>query len=117
MTEEKRRRTRVKGHFTVTLEIEGRAYQVETVNISLNGILCETYPAIKAGTKAYVAITLGEGALISARGRVTRSDEGGLAVSFDHVDENGFFHLRRLVEWNLGDADLVERELKKTGFS
>jgi hypothetical protein len=43
--------------------------------------------------------------------RVARLDETHVGLRCEHIDLDGIAHLRRLVELNLGDPALLEREL------
>ena len=116
MEEERRRRTRVPVQFEVAVQVQGEPVAVETENISLNGMLCRPEGRLKAGDDGEVRITLSPEAVIAARGRIVRSDAQGLAVAFSGLSEESFFHLKKLVQYNAGDADVVERELGKAGF-
>ena len=116
MGEERRRRTRVPVHFNVTIQVEGAPVSVETKNISLNGMLCEPNHLLKGGTEGQVRIVLSPDVTISAVAKIVRSDATGIAVGFASVDEDSFFHLKNLVQYNTEDADLIEKELQKAGF-
>ena len=116
MTEERRRRTRVPVHFDVTVRVAREPVQVETENISLTGMLCKPEGRLKSGETGEVRIVLSPEAIITATGRIIRSDSQGLAVAFSGIDEDGFFHLKKIVQYNTEDADIIDRELRKAGF-
>ncbi|MDD5167700.1 MAG: PilZ domain-containing protein [Syntrophales bacterium] len=116
MAEERRRRTRVPIHFDVTIQANDKPVNVETENISLNGILCRPDKKLKMGDEGDARIVLSPEVVISARVRIVRSDEEGMAIAFAGVDEESFHHLKNLVQYNTEDADIIDRELKKAGF-
>ena len=115
--EEKRRRTRVSVHFDATFEVNGIFTSLETENISLNGMLCKPGSRLKTGERGRVQITLSPEAVIMAEAKVVRSDLRGLAVAFLDINPKGFFHLKKLVQYNTEDADLIDRELSNAGFN
>jgi hypothetical protein len=99
---------------TVTMGGETLSLQME--NISLNGMLCRPDRRIKAGEAADIRIVLSPKAIIVTRANIVRSDDEGIALAFTSVDESGFSHLKKLVQYNVDDADRVDRELTKAGF-
>jgi len=116
MATEKRKRTRASVHMDTTVTMSGETLSLQTENISLNGMLCKPDRRIRAGEAADISIVLSPKAIITARANIVRSDDEGIALSFSGMDESGFFHLKKLVQYNVGDADLVDRELAKAGF-
>ena len=112
----KRRRTRASVHIDTTVRAGSESLSLKTENISLNGMLCRPDVRIKAGEAADIEITLSPEAVITARATVMRSDNEGIALAFTRVDESGFLHLKKLVQYNIDDADQVDRELAKAGF-
>ncbi|MDA8125786.1 MAG: PilZ domain-containing protein [Deltaproteobacteria bacterium] len=112
----KRRRTRVPVHFEVTFQVRTEPIALKTENISLNGMLCQPDPRFAKGDAGAVRIVLGPDAAISAQAEIVRSDAAGLAIAFTEIDETGFFHLKKLVQYNTADADLIDRELRQAGF-
>ncbi len=113
MVTEKRRRTRAPVHFDVTAQVGREAFSLETENISLSGLLCRPDERIKVGEDMGIRIVLSPEAVIMARATVIRSDDQGVAIAFTRMDEDGFFHLKRIVQYNTDDADLIEKELGK----
>lgn len=116
MATQKRRRTRASVHIDATLMMGGETLSLKTENISLNGMLCKPDGRIKVGEAADIRIVLSPEAIITARVNIARSDDEGIALAFTSVDESGFFHLKKLVQYNVDDPDRVDRELAKTGF-
>jgi len=99
-----------------TVTMGGETLSLQTENISLNGMLCKPDRRVKAGEAADIRIVLSPEAIITVRANILRSDDEGIALAFTGVDESGFPHLRKLVQYNVGDADRVDRELAKAGF-
>ncbi len=113
MAGEKRNRTRVPVHFDATVVVGEETVSLETENISLSGMLCGPDERIKAGKTVDIRIALSPEAVIKANARIARSDDKGIAIAFAGIDEDGFFHLKHLVQYNADDADLIDRELVK----
>ena len=113
---EKRRRSRTSIHFDVMVTRGRESLLLETENISMNGMLCRPDKRIKMGEAADIQIVLSPEATITARATIVRSDDEGIALALTGVDETGFFHLKKLVQYNIGDADRVDRELAEAGF-
>lgn len=112
MTENRRRRSRVRTHFEATFSgVSGRTVELVTENVSLKGLLAEPTPHIGTGELGKVVITLASDARIETECRVIRSDGLGVAIEFLPMDAESFLHLRNLVRYNAPDADLIDEEL------
>ncbi|SMF02565.1 PilZ domain-containing protein [Desulfovibrio gilichinskyi] len=116
MDQNKRRRTRIQVEFTVKLSKSGLSVMVETQNLSLKGILCNSVEGFAVGNICEVSIILSEDVVIHIEGKVVRSDESGLAVDFIVMNEVSFTHLRKLVQYNSTDADAIDSELTSPAF-
>ncbi|HOJ52307.1 MAG TPA: PilZ domain-containing protein [Syntrophales bacterium] len=118
MSEERRRRTRVPVNFTASFQRPGGDEMVvETHNISLNGMLVKSEDVLTPGTEGVIVLRLSPAVAVKIKGRVVRSAGREAAIGFTAVDETAFSHLKRIVAYNAGDADLIDAELKKAGFS
>lgn len=113
MDQEKRKRTRVPVHFDVAVTVHGKTIQVQIINISLTGILCTSNPLFQANDACKVIISLSDDLKIAIDSKILRIGEGETAISFTAMDEESFFHLKRLVQYNTDDADRIEKELRK----
>lgn len=60
-------------------------------------------------------VKLGSEALVKMEVVLTRTHDDALGFVCRHIDLDSISHLRRLVELNLGDEDLLERELAALG--
>lgn len=113
---ENRRRTRVSLHRDVTVTVGEETLALDMGNISLNGMLCAPDDRVTQDDAVTIRIVLSPDIAIQVAGRVTRSDDEGIAIGFTDLDEEGFAHLKRLVQHNSDDADHIDRELSRTGF-
>jgi hypothetical protein len=101
----------------VTLIVADNELQTKLVDISLNGALLETTEAFSCSPNDRVdlKIQLGEETFIDMEAEITHIETGRLGLRCIYIDMESIGHLRRLVELNLGNADLLERELSALG--
>jgi len=89
-------------------------YTCELVDISVQGALLATGSAAipDVGTQCKITIRLDEGqeSKIIMIGHVAREMKKGIGIHCDSIDVDSMTHLRRLVEYNLGDVELVHRD-------
>ena len=116
MEEEKRKRTRVPVHFDATVKVGGATIPLETENISLRAMLCGADERLVEGGTGDVQIVLSPEAIIAARGKILRSNKEGVVIIFEDIDEDSFFHLKQLLQYNADDADRIDQELTKAGM-
>ncbi len=116
MEKEKRRRTRVPVGFTATVSLGEEKIDVNTLNISLNGILCTTDRHFRTGEQCLVTLTLNPTVTVNIEGQMRRITPSETAIAFSVMNEESFFHLKKLVEYNYGDADKIDRELTDPTF-
>jgi hypothetical protein len=116
MDQEKRKRTRVPAHFDVTVSLRGEMIGVRIVNISLTGILCGSSPLFRKDDACKVILSLSDELKITIDAKILRVGEQETAISFTAMDEESFAHLKRLVQYNTDDADLIEGELRNPAF-
>jgi len=101
---------------TVTVTSEGKRARVESDNVSLTGLLCKTRDHFRKGIPCTVSIRLNENTRIRIAGKIQRTTPLETAIAFLAMDEKSFFHLKKLVQYNTGDADLVNLELTTPVF-
>ena len=111
--EERRRFKRFACDGGVRIYSPRRVWESNLVDISLKGALVEK-PADfdgKAGGTFRLEIRLTTGVIISMG--VTAAHVGVLRIGFhcERIDLDSFTQLKRLIELNLGDPDLLNREL------
>src|SRR5690606_3006351 len=88
-------------------------WPVQLVDISLRGILIRTLPAqsLNTASPVDVGVHLGGGIEICMNGRIANQRDDMVGIACEHIDVDSMTHLRRLVELNVGDISLLEREL------
>lgn len=97
---------------TVVMQNE-HIWPVQLVDISLRGILIGILPdqQIDHHIPVEVSVHLGGGVEICMQARVANQRGDKLGLTCEHIDVDSMTHLRRLVELNMGDTRLLEREL------
>ncbi len=116
MNQEKRMRTRVPVHFDVSILLGEEVIRTEIINISLNGILCTSNLLFQNNALCRVIISLSDDLQIVVDSKISRVGERESAISFICMDHESFIHLRKLVQYNVGDADSIDKELHKQAF-
>jgi pSer/pThr/pTyr-binding forkhead associated (FHA) protein len=112
-----RKFSRIPFEVDVTLHDEQRRWETRLLDISLHGALV-TAPATFAATedKRYrLTVHLEGGPDICMDVEVAHREDDELGLNCKDIDVDSITHLRRLVELNLGDPDLLERELSALG--
>ena len=112
--EQRRRYSRVGFAARCSLVLEGRAYDTNLIDVSMKGALVER-PELwedAPNRKCELMLNLDEGGTTIKMGmEEVRTIEGQLGLVCVSIDVDSATHLRRLLELNFGDAELVEREL------
>ncbi|OIP92427.1 MAG: PilZ domain-containing protein [Syntrophobacterales bacterium CG_4_8_14_3_um_filter_58_8] len=116
MNQNKRMRTRVPVHFDVSILLGEEVIRTEIINISLNGILCTSNPLFQNNALCKVIVRLSDALQIVVDSKISRVGERESAISFISMDDQSFIHLRKLVQYNVGDADRIDKELHKKAF-
>ena len=117
MVEERRRRTRVPVQIDVDVLLKGEVIKLKSVNISLSGIRCTSNPLFQMDQPCKVIITLSEDSRISIDAKIVRVGEEEAAIKFISLDDQSFFHLKKLIQYNMGNAERVDAELGRPAFS
>ena len=111
MVVERRRHTRVPLHLSVTVIVNNEDIPVQARDLSLRGMACTPDSRFTEGASCTVQCMLGTGAEIVIDATIVRCSESGAALFFDGMDEEAFYHLKRLVQYNAEDPDTIDREL------
>ena len=114
---ERRKRTRIPISFEIFIETAGQKIQVETKNISLTGISCANHESFTVNQPCTIHLDLNENVHLVIQGKILRADRKEAIISFQSMDEDTFYHLKRIVQYNSGDPDKIEHELGKPAFS
>ncbi len=96
----------------------GKTDLCNIIDVSLKGALISK-PAGwsgEVGDQTELEIQLSsDGARIVMQGEVAHIENGHIGIQCNQIDIDSISHLRRLAELNLGDSELVERELAALG--
>jgi len=116
MNQEKRRRTRVPVHLDISILLGEEVIRTEIINVSLNGVLCTSNPLFQNNALCKVIISLSDDLQIVVDSKISRVGERESAIRFISVDDESFIHLKKLVQYNVGDADRIDKELHNKAF-
>lgn len=90
----------------------------QLIDISMKGALLVKPPNWSGAPRQPITIVIpldNEGACIRMEGCVAHVTDARLGVVCEHIDVDSITHLRRLVELNTGDPELLQRELSELG--
>ncbi len=113
-TEDKRHFSRILFDASCTLIQNNKEWKTELLDISLRGILVKRPDDLDADfNKPFEAvISLSEaGDSIIMSIKLMHKEANHLGFECEYIDIDSITHLKRLVELNLGDHDLLNREL------
>ena len=115
---DKRHFTRITFESPVQLTNQNGSWKSELVDISLNGVLVAK-PAewnAKVGDEFLLKLVLQSSDVeIRMEGEVAHVEAGRVGFHCKHIDLDSVTHLRRLVELNVGDTEILYRELSALG--
>ena len=114
MQQERRRFSRI--HFDAASEVRTaeQRWSVQLIDISFKGLLAHTDSELPLATGTDVEIDIhlaGNDLVITMPATLRHHHNGYLGFQAGNMDIDSVSHLRRLVELNLGDEQLLEREL------
>lgn len=98
----------------VSLQLAGQALNVDLLDIALKGALVRTSApvAVALNEKCHLVLPLADGGeSIEMSGKVAHLEGRNIGMACDDIDLQSLTRLRRLLELNTGDADLMDREL------
>ncbi len=100
---------------SVRLNCGARLFPAELLDISLKGALISRPSQWTSSDQTCrLEFLLGDGAIaILMDGHIAHEEASRLGFRCEHIDLESISHLKRLVELNLGDTDLLERELEE----
>jgi hypothetical protein len=111
--EERRHFHRILYHGDAMLTGTDTTYPCNIIDICLKGcLLAFQQPWSGNLDEAYtLTLCLSDDVIINMQVKVTRVAEDRVGCLCEHIDIDSISNLRRLVELNLGNSDLLEREL------
>ncbi len=89
-------------------------WKARTLDLSLKGCLLElgSAPTPAIGDPCLIAIHLNEEIQIAMTATLVHRENGRAGFKCEHIDLDSVSTLRRLVELNLGDPELLDRDLE-----
>ena len=112
-----RRYTRIPFDVPVTLNSTAGSWDTELIDISLHGALIKAPAPLAAATEHQyqLCVHLDGGHNICMDVVIAHQRDDELGLRCVDIDLESVTHLRRLIELNLGETELVERELSALG--
>ncbi len=96
------------------LQIEPRVFDTSIIDLSLKGALVATPDSLGdcTGTDAKLAFSLAESDIqIEMQGVIAHCEPHSIGIVWTTIDIDSMTHLRRLLELNVGNADLLDRQI------
>jgi PilZ domain len=116
MAEERRHNRRLTFAASCSLTTAGNRCPAQLIDLSLNGALVQSEPAdVKLGTSTTLHVQLGEAATVTIAIEMEIASVHGdkLGLRRKSIDLESLTHLRRVLELNLGSAELMDREISE----
>jgi hypothetical protein len=113
-SDDRRRFSRIAFHRPAELDAAGERVTCELLDISLKGALVEVPAGFRGqeGQACALAIRLDAGdVMVRMDGEIVHREGTALGLRCTGIDLDSIAHLRRIVELNLGDEELLHREL------
>lgn len=114
MTDDKRRFSRVPFDANVLITQADKEWHAQMLDISLNGLLITTPEGWHAGSGEHFHVELiftDSSSLIHCDVEVAHAEADRIGCRIINIDVESVSHLRRLMELNLGNPELLNREL------
>ncbi len=111
---ERRKFTRIPFEASVTLSNPYGKWTAKLLDISLNGILItQPHNWVDCDSKEFmIEVNFADNSLhIRMETTVSHVKNNKIGLHCNHIDIDSASHLRRLVELNIGDEDILNREL------
>lgn len=119
MSDDSERRvfSRVSFDGSASISQGSKQWSVQLIDLSLKGLLIEEPGFWDADTSATMKahIVLSDDSSIHMEVTWRHTNNGQTGFKCEHIDIDSIVHLRRLIELNVGDAKLLERELESLG--
>ena len=110
---QRRRFSRIQFPADVFVEIDDNSINGKLIDISLHGALIEIADsnAVSLNSICRLTLTLTETVKIIMKLKIAHLADNRLGCECTEVDLDSLTHLKRLVAYNIGDQDLLERQL------
>ncbi|NNJ91867.1 MAG: PilZ domain-containing protein [Gammaproteobacteria bacterium] len=99
----------------VTVIINDTPHKVHLIDISLDGALISNSGQLpcEIGDKVQLEIELGDSQhLIAMDASISHIENDHVGLQREQIDMESISHLRRLVELNLGDSEMLHRDME-----
>ncbi|THF54988.1 PilZ domain-containing protein [Pseudothauera rhizosphaerae] len=110
---EHRKFSRINFHSSASLSLCDREFPCEVLDLSLKGALLHPLGEVhvQPGERCLLELTLDDGeTTVRMEGDIAHHEDDRIGLVCREIDLDSITHLRRLIELNLGDADLLQRE-------
>ncbi|MEJ2618885.1 MAG: PilZ domain-containing protein [Candidatus Thiodiazotropha sp.] len=116
-SQERRRFHRIIFDARASIETSGGSYDTELIDISLKGALAKTPKdwSPDMGESVTLKVHLDDGGTISMRATCAHIEKDQLGLLCEEIDMISISLLRRLVELNIGDDIILQRDLEALG--
>lgn len=112
MHEQRRHFSRITFKGEARFSCGGTTWSCQLLDLSLKGALLDLADHPDCESQACeLRLDLGEDAVVHMRGHVAHIEGSHIGIACEDIDLDSITHLRRLLELNLGDPALLEREL------
>lgn len=117
VTENNRRFRRIPFDGEVRVYSEKAMWNTRLVDISLQGALVDRPQEWdgQVGKTQRLELRVATGLIISVSASVANFNSEAIGYRFGRIDLDSFTRLKRLIELNLGDPELINRELSMLG--
>ena len=112
--EDKRRFTRIVFSAPAILSIDDKRYETTLVDVSLKGALVARIEGLADNKLSACKLTfnlIGSDVEVALEGHIAHVEESYYGITCDKIDIQSVSHLKRLVELNVGNAELLDRNL------
>ncbi|MCL1066594.1 PilZ domain-containing protein [Shewanella olleyana] len=112
--DERRKFTRTLFAATASVNVEDKTYRTDILDLSINGALVSTPEGLEAeeGQNVALSFLLPESDIVLSMDTVlVHKEVNHLGLECQHIDLDSISHLKRIIELNIGDNDLLQREL------
>jgi hypothetical protein len=117
-SDERRRFHRILFDAPTNIEADGQTLRTQLIDISLKGALAKMPDdwQPEASQPVVLHVILDEGGTeITMHALCAHIEAGRIGFLCDEIDMESISRLKRLVEWNIGDAELLQRDLAALG--
>jgi hypothetical protein len=111
MKKERRRNTRITANFEVRVVAGRKVIPLKTWNLSLRGMECPSEACFKQGSACQIKFKLSPEISFSIKGKFVRVSQQDTGIFFASMNEEAFYHLKRLVQYNATNPDRIDTEV------